>query len=238
MGANLKEAHLAEANLQKAILAKANLKEAHLAEANLQEAYLVEANLQKTNFRQANLQKASFNGAILREADLQDADLTGATGLLASQFAGTNVSGAKLPEDIAKFDGLAHIEELSKSAKKLFISMLLGCVYAWLTIATTTDVGLLTNSSSSPLPVIQAKIPIAGFYFAAPLILLSLYGWLHLYLQRLWKGLSELPAIFPDGKPLDEKVYPWLLNGFVRSHVALLKLTRSPARAFALFQTA
>ena len=76
--------------------------------------------------------------------------------------------------------------------------MLLGCVYAWLTIATTTDARLLTNSASSPLPIIQTEIPIALFYLAAPLLLVSFYVYLHLYLQSMWRGLATLPARFPS----------------------------------------
>ena len=226
--ANLQKAGLGHTNLQETHLGLANLRKAELGGANLQKANLIGANLQKADLGQANLQKAAFNGTNLREANLQDADLTDATGLLAGQLAGANVSGAELPEDIAKFDGLVYVEEISKKAGKLFISMLLGCVYAWLTIATTTDVALLTNSSSSPLPVIQAKIPIAGFYWAAPLILFSLFVWFHFYLQRFWEGLAELPAIFPDGKPLDKKAYPWLLNCLVRPHFTLLRTPRPP----------
>ena len=49
-----------------------------------------------------------------------------------------------------------------------------------------------------------------------------LYVYLHFYLGMLWKGLAGLPAKFPDGKRLDERAYPWLLNGLVRRHFALL----------------
>jgi hypothetical protein len=38
--------------------------------------------------------------------------------------------------------------------------MLLACLYAIITIATTNDVNLLTNSASSPLPIIGAAIPV------------------------------------------------------------------------------
>ena len=101
--------------------------------------------------------------------------------------------------------------------------MLLACVYSWLTIATTTDARLLTNSASSPLPIIGTEIPIAYFYWAAPFILVALYVYLHFYLQRLWDGLAGLPAIFPDGKRVDQRAYPWLLNSLVRQHFDLLK---------------
>ena len=56
-----------------------------------------------------------------------------------------------------------------------------------------------------------------------PLVLLGLYVYLHFYLGMLWEGLAGLPAKFPDGKRLDERAYPWLLNGLVRRHFARLK---------------
>jgi len=92
-----------------------------------------------------------------------------------------------------------------------------------LTIATTTDVRLLTNTASSPLPIIGTEIPIVGFYWAAPLVLICLYFYFHLYLDNLWGALASLPAIFPDGKRLDERAYPWLLNTLVRRHFKRLK---------------
>ena len=164
----------------------------------------------------------------LSEADLQDADLTDVKGLLSHQLAGANLSGATLPEAVAKFDALGNVSERSQIAKRLFATLLLGCIYALLTVATTTDVRLLTNSASSPLPVIQTQVPIAGFYFAAPVVLLGLSAYFLLYVQRLWESLAKLPAVFPDGTPLDEKAYPWLPNSIVHSHFTLLKNRRPP----------
>ena len=147
---------------------------------------------------------------------------------MSSQLARANLSGATLPEAVAKFDALKNVSERSQIAKRLFASLLFGCTYALLTVATTTDVRLLTNSASSPLPVIQTQIPIAGFYFAAPVILVGLSSYFLLYVQRLWESLAKLPAVFPDGTPLDEKVYPWLPNSIVHSHFTLLKNCRPP----------
>ena len=130
-----------------------------------------------------NLKLADF-----RDADLSDAKLSTVSGLQSGKHGGSDVSNAKLPEDIAKFEGLDHVMEISKHARNIFLAVVGGCVFSWLTIATTTDVALLTNSGSSPLPIIQTKVPIAGFYWAAPAILLALYCYLHLYLQRLWEG--------------------------------------------------
>lgn len=231
--ANLKEADLSHADLihaqfQEANLVQTNVSNANLRTANFQKATLTDANLQGADLSQANLREATLLRTVLKDANLQDADLTDSQGLHAGQLAGANVSGAKLPEEIEEFDGLAQVEELSKSAKKLFISMLLGCVYSWLTIFSTKDAQLLTNSASTPLPIIQTPIPIAGFFGVGPFILLALFTYLHLYLERLWKELAGLPAVFPDGKPLDEKAYPWLLNSLLRAHVSRLRADRPP----------
>lgn len=224
--ANLEQTDLTDANLSGANLERAVLRGAVLQRTTMSKTNLQEANLQEANIRCANLPEADLFRANLRDSDLQEAHLSQATGLLSGQLAGANVCGAKLPEDIQRFQGLENVAEASKNARKLFLVMLLGCVYSWLTIATTTDARLLTNSASSPLPIIRTQIPIVWFYLAAPILLLGLYIYFHLYLQRLWEGLAELPAVFPDGKALDKRIYPWLLNALVRGHFVRLKYDR------------
>jgi uncharacterized protein YjbI with pentapeptide repeats len=165
-------------------------------------------------------------GARLQEADLRDANLKEAELLLSRQLAGADIAGARLSDAILKFEGLEIVEQISRNARTIMFSMLLACVYTWLTIATATDPLLLTNSISSPLPIIRTEIPIAGFFWVAPLILLSLYLYFHIYLQRLWETLADLPAVFPDGSRLDKRAYPWLLNGLVTSHFNRLRISR------------
>ncbi len=224
--ARLEKSLLTGTDIQQSVLIGAQLQESELAQANLFGVNFEDANLRHANLRQANLKDTVLLRTNLRDADFQDAELLGAKGLQAGQLGGANLSGAQLPHYLQAFEGLAQVEELSKSAKKLFVSILLGCVYCWLTIFSTKDAQLLTNSSSTPLPIIQAPIPIAGFYGVAPFVLLSLFIYFHLYLQRLWRELAGLPAVFPDGKPLDEKAHPWLLNSLVRAHVPRLKINR------------
>ncbi len=226
--ANLQQAEFAGANLQKAFFDSANLQGALLADADLQNAELVDANLQNAIVIGANLRNAELAGANFQEADLTNANLTDVKSLLVGSLAGTDLTNAKLPEAVKEFEGLSHASETSQNARKIFLGLILGCVYSWLTLATTTDLRLLTNTASSPLPIIQTEIPIVWFYWAAPAILLCVYFYLHLYLQRLWHGLAALPAIFPDGKPLNERAYPWLLNGLVRAHFQRLIRNRPP----------
>ena len=200
---------------------------ADLEGANLRQANLFDAQLQEASLARAQLQGAFLAGADLRNADLREATLSDVTGLCATQLAGADLTNAKLPADVARFEELQHVEETSKNARKIFFGLLLGCAYSWLTVATTTDAELLPSSATTPLPIIQTEIPIAGFYWAAPIILFAAYIYLHLYLQRLWVGLASLPARFPDGLPLDRKAYPWLLNGLVRQHFPRLGGSRT-----------
>lgn len=203
-----------------------DLRDAILNRAELKDADLTETNLQGAELRRANFDGAILRGTNLREADLQNANLENAEFLLTAQLAGANVAGAKLPKPIAEFAGLKTIAEATANGQKLFVAMLGGCLYSWLTIGTTKDAALLTNSASSPLPIIGTALPIVGFYMFAPIVLLAMYFYFHLNMQRLWEALADLPAVFPDGRSLDKKADPWLLNGLVSAHFARLRRER------------
>ena len=175
------------------------------------------------NLRGADLSRCTFADANFREADLwnanlSDSDLTAACGLLPAQLAATDLTRAKLPESLSSFEALDSVKNLSENSSKVFITIILAVVYTFLTIETTRDVQVITDATSSKLPVIGTEIPIRGFYFATPLILLALYIYFHIYLQRMWEAFAKLPAIFPNGRRLDEKTQPWLMNDFARQH--------------------
>ncbi|MBI5521225.1 MAG: pentapeptide repeat-containing protein [Desulfarculus sp.] len=200
------------ANFQGQNLHRANFKEASLRAANLQETNLFLADL-----READLRNASFSGADLCYADISNAILPDV-----NQLAGMDLTGTRLPSDIAKFEGLANVKEAATKASHLFTILLLGCLYAWLTVGT----GFMGEAKEDKLGlpfIYNAYISREGFSLAAPLFLLGLYGYLHIYLQRLWEHLALLPAIFPDGTTLDKKATPWLFVGYVRAHMPKLR---------------
>jgi hypothetical protein len=155
----------------------------------------------------------------LRGADLRGKDLTRRKGLLPEHLAGANLTGGKLPDEIAKFPALGQVAAISAEARKIFIGLLAACVYSWLVIGTTKDVQLIVNSATSPLPIINTPIPIADFCWIASTILAAVYCYFHFYLLRMWRALATLPAILPDGTALDDKTDPWLLTGLVRSYM-------------------
>jgi uncharacterized protein YjbI with pentapeptide repeats len=229
-GKDLTRVRLDGMMLQGAVLSRARLRGASLRRVDLVDAELEGTNLQGADLSGADLRRAVMRGAMLRDANLAEADLTGVRGLLSGQLGGANLAGSKLPEDLARFDGLVNVAEASRTTQGLFFSQLLVCAYAWLSVASTRDGQILNNAAppSSRLPILGTDIPLVQFYVVAPLLLLCLFIYFHFCLQRLWEELGELPAVFPDGRALDKKAYPWLLNGIVRMHAPRLKESSSP----------
>jgi uncharacterized protein YjbI with pentapeptide repeats len=173
-------------------------------------------------------QRRRWRAEELRGQDLRGQDLRGVAGLLPEHLAGAVLTGATLPDDLAKFDGLGQVAAISSEARKVFLGLLVGCVYSWLVIGTTKDVALILNTSSSPLPIINAPIPITGFYVIGATLLAAIYCYFHFYLQPLWRALATLPAVFRDGVAQDDKTDPWQLTNLVRTEFAQLRTTAPP----------
>lgn len=229
-GLDLSGVDLRKAWLRGATLSEVNLSGARMAGADLTGCDLTDANLTGAALRGADLRDADLAGTALRDADLQDADLRDVKGLTGGQFGGSDVAGAKLPDAIVKFEGLTNVQETSKGAQGLFTSIMLLSGYTWLTVIATRDNQLFNRAAptSSRLPILGTEIPLAQLYTVMPLLLLGFYVYFLLYLQRLWEELTDLPAVFPDGRPLDRKAYPWLLNGLVRIHFLRLSGHQTP----------
>ena len=219
--ANLSCSKFKETDLSGADLSGADLTGADLRGANLGGVDLIGADLSGADLRNAKLKGAALNGAILENAQIQGAEYLGL------EFAGSDMTGAKLSTENQGFKPLSSVVEISINARRIFFVLLLACVYCWLTIATTADVKLITNSVSSRLPIIETEMPIVPFYFSAPLVLLSVYIYFHFYLHQLWKALAMLPAIFPDSRTLDQQAYPWLVIAIVRRHYSILAQDKS-----------
>src|SRR5205823_772148 len=182
-GARLSKAYLQGAQLSGADFSGANFSDANLEDADLRDAILQGANLQRT---------------ALRDVNLENADLTKATGLLPAQLGGANLCGARLPDRFGDFDGLTIVEEESKNARTLFFGILLACVYGWLTIASTTDVLLLTELVYSynpylknrrpPLSRLQTAISLLVTWWLMPLTILLF--WTRYLRRHEWIGTS------------------------------------------------
>lgn len=200
-GLSMRGANLSGVNLSVAVLSGIDLTEADLTEANLSGA-----NLEKANLSRARLEKANLRGACLHGAELNEAYLR------AARLGDSDLSGAKVSES-AVLCGTSFASDLSRTSRKLFVSMLAACLMCWFPLAATSDIQLIMNDGTVRLPLIGMDISVRGFYVAAPVLLLVIYIYFLAYIRRLWEAIMQLPAIFPDGACRGEKLPPFILTG-------------------------
>lgn len=67
------------------------------------------------------------------------------------------------------------LDDSSTKVRNLYTAFLAYLTYALIAVGGTTDMQLLKLDSKITLPLLQADIPIAGFYFTLPLLILAIY---------------------------------------------------------------
>ncbi len=225
-GADLRGAVLDSADLRHALLAGADLEKARLADTDLSNADLTGANLSGTRLHQTNLRNAR-----LTNADLETADLSTARNLRETQLGGCNLAFALLPSGL-QIQGLELTREAARNYSVQLVSLLMACLYSWLTIGSTERRDLITNASATFFPFLEVSLPIVGFYFVAPLVLFALFLSFYLHLSTLWERLALLPAVFPDGLTLGQKADPPLVDALIeRQMPQLAKMPRQSGPA-------
>src|SRR4029077_18903480 len=166
-----RQADLSRLHLEGADLNDTNLQNALLNETVLKGSDLLLTDLQGASLLQANLEGANLLGARLREANLQGANLEGATGLLAAELAGTNLTFAKLPTEVATAEDLKYISRRGRHAKWLISALLLLNALACCRIVTVSDAQILRNVSLLPFFVLRSGLPLTQFFLLSPLVI-------------------------------------------------------------------
>ncbi|MCO6456850.1 MAG: pentapeptide repeat-containing protein [Pirellulaceae bacterium] len=211
-----RSAHLV--NLSGALFVTTDLSGVHFQGCRFRDADFDESTLNGSYFEQCRLEAASFY-----QADLSGADLRSSQGLSWRQLGGANLEGTTLPDSVAEFPTLDAVGQASAVARSAFLLLLAACIYIWLTTASTTDVALIQDSDSLALPIIGTQVSIEHFYFVAPALLLGVSIYFHLYLVRLCQLMTSVPAVFPDGRTLEQRVHPWLFNGLLSTQLPRLR---------------
>jgi uncharacterized protein YjbI with pentapeptide repeats len=166
----------------------------------------------------AKLTNANLIGAQFAWAQLQHADFSGATGIVGTQFARADLTGATLPPSV-KFGAFDAANEIAQSTGKIFLTMLLVCVYSWLTINSTVDSKLLTDSSTSKLPILNVDIPIVNFYVLVPIALVGIALVAMLQAHRVFASVAAAPAILPDATAMADRASTWIFGAWAATRV-------------------
>lgn len=236
----LAKCDLRRANLRQADLSGRKLEGTDLEDAQLERANLKTANLRNANLRNCNLSDADLDGAHLDNAQLDGANMIGAklTGaclrqcdltlvkIEEHQLAGADLSGCKLPSSFS-FNLLTRANDLAKENAKYQIIILSACLYSLFTLCTTSDPVLISSSTPAELPIVNLQIPIQTFYIIAPLIILPLFLNFLLCSQELWETMAELPAIFPDSRSIEKRIFPWIPTSIAYFELSCLETGES-----------
>ncbi len=125
---------------------------------------------------------------------------------------------------------LKHIEEISKNARATWFSLLIALLFCGVTLLDVDDRDFFAYGEATKLPLIGVEVPVVGFFLSAPVLVLALYLYLHVYLANLWRALA--PPFRIVGERLDDRVYPWLL-----AHTALRLRPDAKPRDFGWLST-
>ena len=85
---------------------------------------------------------------------------------------------------------LKHIEEVSKNARATWFGMLGVLVFGAVAVAGVEDRDFFTYGVETALPLVGVTVPTVPFFYAAPILILAIYTYLHLYL-RFYSMLSD-----------------------------------------------
>lgn len=231
-GRNGLRADLSDADLEGQELIGVKLRLADLHDANLRAADLLLADLRDASLIRADLEDSCLVGANLEAANLEGASLETAMGLVPRQIAGTNLRDALLPPPIMEFEAAGKFARASKIAWRCFVPLIPLVLISWLIVWKTKDTQLLTDSAIIPYlhsHTAAAAMPTAQIFLLAPLVMLGLYLVFQFHLQKVWDAALELPAIFPDGHPLDDRG-PTIIVGLLRSHFWWINREHSSTR--------
>jgi uncharacterized protein YjbI with pentapeptide repeats len=217
-GANLSSADLSDcvlrnANLSSAVLFGARLDRSDVAGADLTNARLDAASLRKARLLNVRASGASFRFCDLAGADLRNANFQGAS-LSPVHLAEADLTGAQFSAD-ALDDLKASVSSLESAGdhpRRIYFALLGLCVFSALTAVGASDVSLIAGLGAINVPLLDTSVSPRGFFFVAPVACLIMMLYMAAHVRQLERAARELPARFPEGATLAEKLTPWMQN--------------------------
>lgn len=108
---------------------------------------------------------------------------------------------------------LRRIETLTLTARATWFGYLAALAFAGVTLLGIEDKDFFSADSSTQLPLINVSVPVTSFFAAgAPLIAL-IFGYLHVFLEKLWAELANVKRPAGD-RTLSSEIQPWLISDF------------------------
>ena len=103
---------------------------------------------------------------------------------------------------------LRNLEEASKNTRGIFYLYLGAVAYCFLTVVGTSD-RRMALGEKVVLPIVDVEVSLYGFFLIAPVLLLTVFSYFQLYLQRM-QGLKR--QLRSHGEIEYRREYPWMIN--------------------------
>jgi uncharacterized protein YjbI with pentapeptide repeats len=213
-GANLQNACFQRVDLSTTKFEKCILKGIDFSHTKWGDVDFIGQDLSGCKFDDADFLNVDFSYANLTNVSFKDAK-----NLTVEHLKGANLKNATLPDYLSDFKLVDKIDDRIKDSGKFFLVLLGASLYAALTAWVTNDLKILANSTEAQLPVLAMAMLPDTFFKTVPILLFILHAYFLVELQRLWKAIAQLPAVFPDGRTIEERIYPWVVTSFAYSHI-------------------
>lgn len=151
------------------------------------------------DFGEADLQEADFTGAVLANAQLCKANLEGAC-IEAAVLWGADLFEAKaksLEQTLELRRG--ELRERSGSLRTIVLAALSFLIYTAISIFTSKDEVVLSNTGTMEVPVLDAKVSPHAFFVSSCVVGFGLIAYVQLQMVSFAALLARMPARFPDG---------------------------------------
>lgn len=106
---------------------------------------------------------------------------------------------------------LDRINALTRNARNTWFALLAALVFVTITLMSVEHIDFYGVNRATQLPLVNVSVPTLYFFAAAPVLIAAIYGYLHLYLIRLWDALGAAPTQL-NGIRLGDAVTPWLVT--------------------------
>ncbi len=117
---------------------------------------------------------------------------------------------------------IERIKTLTQTARATWFGYLGALAFAGVTLLGIEDKDFFSYDASTQLPLIGVSVPVTSFFGAGAFLIALIYGYLHVFLEKLWTELGEAkPRI--EGKPLASMIHPWLVSDSALLVRALLR---------------
>lgn len=130
-----------------------------------------------------------------------------------TNFGSSDLSGKEVPDFISeRFNSTINlIGDVSKNMQNICLFLIAISMYIVFALSHIEDQHMFIKQSQMELPILNIKMSCIFFLLPAQLLILCVFLFFQIYRKQIISLINGLPAIFPDGEKISNKLHPWIL---------------------------